>query len=104
MEQRFFALIDAVNGVLLSVPMLMALLGIGLLFTVWSGFCQYRSLTHGVALTAGHGIDTTHGPGALTHFQALTAALSGTVGLGAIARMAIALELVGPGSVFWMCA
>ncbi len=98
----FWSAIDTVNGVLLSVPMLMALLGIGLLFTVWSGFCQYRSLTHGVMLTAGKGIETAHGPGALTHFQALTAALSGTVGLGAIAGMAIAVELGGPGAVFWM--
>jgi len=100
--EAFWSAVDTINGVLLSVPMLMTLLGIGLLFTVWSGFCQYRSLTHGVALTAGKGIDTTHGPGALTHFQALTAALSGTVGLGAIAGMAIAVELGGPGAVFWM--
>ena len=98
----FFAVLDAINGVLLSVPVLLALLGIGLLFTLWSGFCQYRSLTHGVALVAGKGIDTSHGPGALTHFQALTAAMSGTVGLGAIAGMAIAVDFGGPGAVFWM--
>ena len=100
--EQFFALIDTINGILLSVPMLVGLLLIGLLFTLWSGFCQYRSLTHGVALVAGKGIDTSHGPGALTHFQALTAALSGTVGLGAIAGMAIAVELGGPGAMFWM--
>ncbi|WP_341920037.1 alanine/glycine:cation symporter family protein [Hydrocarboniphaga effusa] len=98
----FFAVLDAINGVLLSVPVLLTLLGIGLLFTLWSGFCQYRSLTHGVALVAGKGIDTSHGPGALTHFQALTAAMSGTVGLGAIAGMAIAVDFGGPGAVFWM--
>lgn len=98
----FFATLDAINGVLLSVPMLLGLLGIGLLFTLWSGFCQYRALTHGVALIAGKGIDTSHGPGALTHFQALTAAMSGTVGLGAIAGMAIAVDFGGPGAVFWM--
>lgn len=100
--ERLFALIDAVNGVLLSTPVLQALLAIGLLFTLWSKFCQYRSLTHGVALCAGRGIDTSHGPGALTHFQALTAAMSGTVGLGAIAGMAIAVDYGGPGAVFWM--
>jgi AGCS family alanine or glycine:cation symporter len=99
---QFFALVDAVNAVLLSVPVLLALLGIGLLFTVWSRFCQYRSWTHGVALCAGHGIDTSQGPGALTHFQALTAAMSGTVGLGAIAGMAIAVDFGGPGAMFWM--
>ncbi|HUS23569.1 MAG TPA: amino acid carrier protein [Candidatus Binatia bacterium] len=100
----FFTIIDAINGVMLSVPMLVGLLCIGVLFTLWSGFCQWRSWTHGVALVAGKGIDTTHGPGALTHFQALTAALSGTVGLGAIAGMAIAVEFGGPGAVFWMWA
>ena len=98
-----FALIDTVNGILLSVPVLVGLLLAGFLFTVWSGFGQYRALTHGVALVAGKGgVDTSHGPGALTHFQALTAALSGTVGLGAIAGMAIAVELGGPGAIFWM--
>ncbi|MBA4285654.1 MAG: hypothetical protein C0434_09005 [Xanthomonadaceae bacterium] len=100
--EAFWAAIDAVNNTLLSVPMLLALLGIGLLFSAWSKFCQYRSLTHGVALVAGRGIDTRHGEGALTHFQALTAAMSGTVGLGAIAGMAIAVDFGGPGAVFWM--
>jgi alanine or glycine:cation symporter, AGCS family len=100
----FWTAVDALNGALLSVPMLVGLLSIGVLFTVWSGFCQWRSLTHGVALCAGRGIDTTHGSGALTHFQALTAALSGTVGLGAIAGMAIAVEFGGPGAIFWLWA
>lgn len=100
--ETFFRWIDAINSVLLSTPVLQALLLIGLLFTLWTKFCQYRSLTHGVALCAGQGIDTSHGPGALTHFQALTAAMSGTVGLGAIAGMAIAVDFGGPGAVFWM--
>ena len=99
---HFWSAVDAINGALLSVPMLLALLGIGLLFTLWSRFCQYRSLTHGVALVLGKGIDTGHGSGALTHFQALTTAMSGTVGLGAIAGMAIAVDFGGPGAMFWM--
>ena len=98
----FWSAVDALNATLLSVPMLIGLLCVGLLFTIWSGFCQYRSLTHGVALISGKGIDTAHGPGALTHFQALTAAMSGTVGLGAIAGMALAIDFGGPGAVFWM--
>lgn len=100
--EALFAGMDRVNAVLLSTPVLQALLGIGLLFTLWTRFSQYRSLTHGIALCAGKGIDTSHGPGALTHFQALTAAMSGTVGLGAIAGMAIAVDFGGPGAVFWM--
>jgi len=98
----FWSAVDAINNALLSVPMLLALLAIGLLFTLWSRFCQYRSLTHGVALVLGKGIDTGHGSGALTHFQALTTAMSGTVGLGAIAGMAIAVDFGGPGAMFWM--
>lgn len=100
--EAFWAAVDAINNVLLSAPVLMAMLAIGLLFSVWTKFCQYRSLTHGVALVAGKGIDTSHGDGALTHFQALTAAMSGTVGLGAIAGMAIAVDFGGPGAMFWM--
>lgn len=100
--EAFWAVVDAINNTLLSAPMLMALLLIGLLFSVWTKFCQYQSLTHGIALVAGEGIDTSHGEGALTHFQALTAAMSGTVGLGAIAGMAIAVDFGGPGAMFWM--
>ena len=98
----FFALLEQINEVMLSVPVLATLLGTGVLFTLWSGFSQYRSLTHGVALVAGRGIDTRQGKGALSHFQALTTALSGTVGLGNIAGVAIAVEFGGPGAVFWM--
>lgn len=98
----FFAVLEQINAVMLSVPVLAALLGVGVLFTLWSGISQYRSLTHGIALVAGKGIDTSTGPGALTHFQALSAALSGTVGLGNIAGVAIAIEFGGPGAVFWM--
>lgn len=98
----FFELIERINAVMLSVPVLLALLGTGVLFTLWSGFSQYRALTHGVALVTGLGIRTSHGKGAISHFQALSAALSGTVGLGNIAGVAIAIEFGGPGAVFWM--
>jgi len=95
--------LDAINGVMLGVPMLVGLLCVGVLFTAWSRFGQYRSLTHGVRLLRGqvHGI-SGHGPGALSHFQALSAALSGTVGLGNVAGVAIAIAYGGPGAVFWM--
>ncbi len=98
----FFALLSAINAVLLSVPVLLTLLGVGILFTVWSGFCQYRSLTHGVRLLRGHGAHARDGSGVLSHFQALSAALSATVGLGNIGGVAIAVSLGGPGAVFWM--
>ncbi len=97
----FFSFLELINGVMLSVPALLGLLGIGVLFTFWSGFCQYRSLTHGFGLISGRW-SSHRGPGAISHFQALAAALSATVGLGNIAGVAIAVELGGPGAVFWM--
>ncbi|HEY8377747.1 MAG TPA: amino acid carrier protein, partial [Nannocystis sp.] len=80
---------------------LYTVLGVGLLFTVWSGFCQYHALTHGVTILRG-AYDKSGGPGAISHFQALSAALSATVGLGNISGVAIAIALGGPGAVFWM--
>ncbi len=97
----FIGWLDRINAVMLSVPVLLALLATGVLFTIWSGFCQYRSLTHGVGLVSGKW-QSGKGPGAISHFQALAAALSATVGLGNIAGVAIAVELGGPGAVFWM--
>lgn len=98
-----FALIDAVNAVMLGVPVLVALLATGVLFTIWSRFGQYRSLTHGVRLLRGKvpGV-SGKGAGPLSHFQALSAALSATVGLGNIGGVAIAVSIGGPGAVFWM--
>jgi len=80
---------------------LFTLLGTGVLFTIWSGFCQYRALTHGTAVLRGL-YDDKNDPGAINHFQALSAALSATVGLGNIGGVAIAVALGGPGAVFWM--
>jgi AGCS family alanine or glycine:cation symporter len=77
------------------------LLGTGLLFTVWSKFVQLKALTHGVAVTRGK-YDDKRDPGAINHFQALSAALSATVGLGNIGGVAVAVAVGGPGAVFWM--
>ena len=93
--------IEAINDVIWHKYVLYAVLGTGVLFTVWSGFCQYRALTHGVAVTRGK-YDNPDDPGAINHFQALSAALSATVGLGNIGGVALAIGLGGPGAVFWM--
>lgn len=97
----FDAFISAANAILWHDYVLFALLGSGLLFTAWSRFCQYRALTHGVVVTRG-AYDDPGDPGAINHFQALSAALSATVGLGNIGGVAIAISLGGPGAVFWM--
>ncbi len=93
--------IESITSVIWADWVLYVVLAVGLLFTLWSGFCQYRSLTHGVAVTAGK-YDDPDDPGAISHFQALSAALSATVGLGNIAGVAIAVAVGGPGAVFWM--
>lgn len=93
--------LTAVNAVLWADLVLYVVLGVGLLFTLWSGFCQYHALTHGVRVTRGD-YDAARDPGAISHFQALSAALSATVGLGNIGGVAVAIALGGPGAVFWM--
>ncbi|MDD9892066.1 MAG: amino acid carrier protein [Gammaproteobacteria bacterium] len=98
---QFNAFIASINGLLWHNYVLFTVLGAGLLFTLWSGFSQYRSLTHGVAVLGGR-YKQPDAPGALSHFQALSAALSATVGLGNIGGVAIAIALGGPGAVFWM--
>jgi AGCS family alanine or glycine:cation symporter len=94
-------IVGAINGFIWHDYALFAVLGVGILFTVWSGFGQYRALTHGVAAVRGK-FDHAGDPGAISHFQALSTALSATVGLGNIAGVAIAISLGGPGALFWM--
>lgn len=104
MEQVWKVLYDAIgaiNNVIWSEVTLFCILGVGILFTIWSRFCQYRALTHGFQVIRGK-YDDKSDPGAISHFQALSAALSATVGLGNIAGVAIAISLGGPGAVFWM--
>ena len=90
-----------VNAVLWNEIWILIIAGTGVLFTVWSGFSQYRALTHGSQVVRGV-YDDPDDPGAINHFQALSAALSGTVGLGNIGGVALAIALGGPGAIFWM--
>jgi AGCS family alanine or glycine:cation symporter len=98
---EFSAFLAELNSVLWHEYVLYAIVGTGTLFTVWSGFCQYRALTHGPSVLRGVYDDPDH-PGAINHFQALSAALSATVGLGNIGGVALAIALGGPGTIFWM--
>jgi AGCS family alanine or glycine:cation symporter len=81
--------------------MVLMLIGVGLLLTVRTGFVQIRRLGHGFAVATGR-YDDPDEPGDVTHFQALTTALSATVGIGNIAGVAIAIHWGGPGALFWM--
>ena len=77
------------------------LLTAAVVFTVYFGFIQFRQF--GLAKRTVEGrYSTGDEPGEVTHFQALTAALSGTVGLGNIGSVAVAIGIGGPGATFWM--
>ncbi|MEX1363013.1 MAG: sodium:alanine symporter family protein [Nannocystaceae bacterium] len=85
-----------------SVPLVvLALIGVGLLLTVRLGFVQFRHLGHGAAVATGR-YDDPDDPGDVSHFQALSTALSATVGIGNIGGVAIAIHWGGPGALFWM--
>jgi AGCS family alanine or glycine:cation symporter len=94
-------LLITLNAILWHDYVLYIMVITGLTFTVWSGFCQYRALTHGTHVIRGR-YDEPDDPGAINHFQALATALSATVGLGNIGGVAIAISLGGPGAVFWI--
>ncbi|MGJ7442541.1 alanine/glycine:cation symporter family protein [Aquipuribacter sp. MA13-6] len=109
-DGAFTPLSDAVGGVIFypvtiagsSFPWIVAWLIIGaVVFTIGYRFIQFRGFGHAVALARG-GYDDPDDPGEVTHFQALTAAVSGTVGLGNIAGVAVAVSIGGPGATFWM--
>ncbi|MTH99611.1 sodium:alanine symporter family protein [Roseibium sp. RKSG952] len=71
------------------------------IFTVYFGFIQFRAFGHAIALVRGDYSDPKDA-GEVSHFQALATALSGTVGLGNIAGVAVAVSIGGAGATFWM--
>lgn len=84
-----------------GLPMVALLLGGGAFFLIFSRAIPYRYLGHAFGVMSGR-YDTPDEPGELSHFQALAAALSNTMGLGNIAGVALAIAAGGPGAVFWM--
>ncbi len=86
----------------ISFPFVVAWLIIGaLIFTLYFGFIQFRGFKVSLEVVRGKYSSPTD-PGEVTHFQALASALSGTVGLGNIAGVGVAVALGGPGATFWM--
>ncbi len=86
---------------LLAYPLLVILLGAGLFLTFRLGFVQFRQFGHGIKVATGK-YDDPEDAGDVSHFQALTTALSATVGIGNIAGVALAIHWGGPGAIFWM--
>lgn len=77
------------------------LLGTGVFFTLYLGLPQVRYFGHAIRIVKGK-FDRAEDVGDTSHFQALTTALSGTVGTGNIAGVALAIHLGGPAALFWM--
>jgi len=85
-----------------QLPMIVVLLvGTGLVTTLRLGWVQIRYFRHGLRVVRGEFDDPEH-QGDLSHFQALTTALSATIGIGNIAGVATAIHYGGPGALFWM--
>ena len=95
----FLALIDAHFGG--AQWFVFLLLGTGLFFTIYLRFPQVRFFKHALKIVSGR-YDHRQEVGDTSHFQALATALSGTVGTGNIAGVALAIHLGGPAALFWM--
>jgi alanine or glycine:cation symporter, AGCS family len=89
-----------VNGV--SFPLIVGwLVMAGFIFTLYFRFVNFRGFGHAFRLLRGD-YDDKRAPGEVTYFQGLSSAVSGTVGLGNIAGVAVAITIGGPGATFWM--
>ncbi|MBT8266629.1 MAG: alanine:cation symporter family protein [Bacteroidia bacterium] len=84
-----------------GLPLLILLIGGGLYLLILSKFLPFRFIGHAIQVLRGK-YDDPDDPGQISHFQALTTALSSTIGMGNIAGVAVAISIGGPGAVFWM--
>ena len=85
-----------------AFPFIVGVLMVGaLFFTLFFRFINFRGFRHAINVVRGK-YDNPEDKGEISHFRALTSALSATVGLGNIAGVALAIRLGGPGAVFWM--
>ena len=93
--------IASLAGFLWGTPLVVLLLGGGIFFAAYSRMVPILYFKHGIDILLGK-YDSDDDPGQITHFEALSSALAGTVGMGNIAGVAVAIHAGGPGAVFWM--
>ena len=91
----------ALSSAVWGLPLLVLLIGGGLYLLIRSRFATFRLLGHAVQVLSGK-YDNPNDYGQISHFQALTTALSSTIGMGNIAGVAVAISIGGPGAIFWM--
>jgi AGCS family alanine or glycine:cation symporter len=90
------------NGLVWGPPMLVLLMGTGILLTIVTGAVQFRHLGTALVEVLGKLRQPAQGDGSVTPFQAVATALASTVGVGNIAGVATAIMLGGPGALFWL--
>lgn len=95
------AFLSATVGYVWSLPLAILLVGAGITLTFLFRGIQWYGFAHAIRVIRGK-YDRKDDPGEITHFQALSTALSATVGLGNIAGVAVAVQMGGPGATFWM--
>ncbi|MDX1696466.1 MAG: alanine/glycine:cation symporter family protein [Ketobacteraceae bacterium] len=101
MMQAMEAAFSAFAGFMWGTPLVILLVGGGLFFVMYSRGLPYLHFRHAIDILRGK-YDRDDDEGHIPHFQALSTALSGTLGLGNIAGVAIAITMGGPGAIFWM--
>lgn len=95
------SLIERMASVAWGLPLLILLIGGGLYLIVKIRFLPFRYLGHAINVLRGK-YDNENDAGEISHFQALSTALSATIGMGNISGVALAIFIGGPGAVFWM--
>ncbi|WP_346859493.1 alanine/glycine:cation symporter family protein [uncultured Draconibacterium sp.] len=94
-------LIIKISDGIWGAPILILLLGGGFYFLVYSRLAPLRYIGHALQILTGK-YDDPNEPGQLRHYQALSTALAGTVGMGNVSGVAVAITMGGPGAIFWM--
>ena len=84
-----------------GLPLLILLIGGGIYLLILSRFIPFRYFGHAINVLRGK-YDDPNDPGEISHFQALTTALSTTIGMGNISGVAVAIAIGGPGAIFWL--
>ena len=93
--------LESLASQLWAMPLVLFVVGSGCYFVYSSRLLPYRFIVHTLSALTGKWDNASH-TGYLSHFQALSTALSGTLGLGNVAGVAIAIKMGGPGAIFWM--
>ena len=102
MMERFTQFIEWATGIIWGWPMMLLLIGGGIILTFRLRFFQFRYFPHIMKQTFGKIFAKHDGPGTVTPFQATTSALASTMGAANIVGVPVAIALGGPGAIFWM--